>query len=258
MSSGYLIGYVVVVTANHDQAEYDPTEFPPFAVTVDMVVFTIDDDRLRVVVIEPGDGPAANRWALPGGFVRADEDIEPAAWRVLRTKTGVTGTDHLAQLGTYGAPDRDPRMRVVTVAWWAIIPDLPEPVPGRRVEEARLVDVDDVVDASFELAFDHRTIVADALDAARSEIELTAVAASFLDEQFRISDLRQVYETIWGLELEPGNFQRKVRGLKGFIEPTGHRSSESPSGRPAELFTCNDVTAKLAVPFRHPDSRSDA
>jgi len=243
------------VSSNSDSGDYDPTGFPPFAVTVDIVVFTISDDRLQIVVIEPGDGPAAQRWALPGGFVRADEDIEPAAWRVLTNKSGV-GTNRLTQLGAYGDPGRDPRMRVVTIAWWAIVPDLPAPEPGRRVEYARLVDVADIVDGMFELAFDHRHIVIDALEAARTEVEHTAVAASFLDERFRISELRRVYETIWGVELEPGNFQRKIRSLAGFVEPTGHRSTDSPTGRPAGLFTCPDTSSRLAMPFRRPGTHS--
>lgn len=241
-----------------DADEYDPRGFPPFAVTVDVVVFTIRNDRLQLVVVQPAEGPAKLKWALPGGFVNANEDIKPAAQRVLMSKTSVeSGPTHLAQLGAYGDPERDPRMRVVTIGWWAIIPDLPEPEPGTHVENAKLVDVSAVVNGDIVLAFDHRQIVIDALEAARSEIEETTVAASFLDDHFRISDLRRVYETIWGVQLEPGNFQRKVRGLKGFVEATGERLSESPSGRPAELFSHPSVTEPLSAPFWRPEPSTD-
>lgn len=237
--------------------DYDPRDYPPFAVTVDIVVFTIRDDRLQLVLIKRDEAPFKGAWALPGGFVLHDEDLDVAARRELREETRLRlDPTHLAQLKTYGRPGRDPRMRIVTVAWWAIVPGLADPRPGTDAVATRWGDVNGAAQGEIELAFDHRQIVIDALEAARSEIEQTALAASFLSERFRISELRRVYETIWGTKLEPGNFQRKVRGLDGFIEPANAGLSEGSDGRPAELFECPDTGANLAAPFRRPLLRS--
>ncbi len=239
------------MTGSTGVEEYDPSAFPRFAVTVDMVVFTIRDDRLQLVLIQRGTPPFEHAWALPGGFVHPDEDLEDAARRELVEESGVeTGLVHLAQLGTYGAPGRDPRMRVVTVAWWAIMAAVPDPVAGSDADYADLVGVDDVVEGRVELAFDHRRIVLDALEALRHELEFSTVATSFWKDGFRISDLRRVYEIIWGVELEPGNFQRKVRSIPGFVEPTGQLSPSRESGRPAELFVSEPTVRRLSSPLR--------
>lgn len=237
---------------------YDPHAYPPFAVTVDIAVFTIRDGRLQVVLIQRGGPPFESDWALPGGFVQPDEDLEAAARRELVEETGVeSGPAYLTQLRAYGRPDRDPRMRVVTVAWWAVMRDVPPPRAGTDAAFADLVGVDDVLEGRVELAFDHHEIVVDALEALRTEIESTAVATSFLDDQFSITELRRVYETIWGTRLEPGNFQRKVRSIAGFVEPTGRRSSES-GGRPAELFAAPAAAISLGARFvRPPDGDED-
>jgi 8-oxo-dGTP diphosphatase len=231
---------------------YDPNAFPPFAVTVDIVVFTLLDDRLQMVLIQRGGPPFEKVWALPGGFVHVDEDLETAVRRELLEETGVeSGPAHLEQLGAYGTPERDPRMRVVTVAWWAIMPDLPPPEAGTDAVHADLVGVDDVLEGRVELAFDHRQIVVDAVEALREELENTTLAASFWADSFRISDLRRVYEIVWGSQLEPGNFQRKVRKIPGWLKSTGKHSASVEGGRPAELFrTAEDRILRLEAPLR--------
>ncbi|HZD23997.1 MAG TPA: NUDIX hydrolase, partial [Acidimicrobiia bacterium] len=123
---------------------YDPSAFPPFAVTADTAVLTTSDDRLMVVLVQRGKEPYAGRWALPGGFVDVDEDLEPAAIRELAEETGLRCWD-LRQLGAYGQPGRDPRMRVVTVVFWTYVDDLPEPRGDDDAAEARLWSVDDLV-----------------------------------------------------------------------------------------------------------------
>ncbi len=239
------------MTDDHGLQGYDPHEFPPFAVTVDIVVFSISGDHLKVVLIERGAPPFEGAWALPGGFVHVDEDVEAAARRELAEETGVDfEPSFLTHLAAYGKPDRDPRMRVVTIAWWAIAPRLAAPVAGSDASKAELVDVNKVVDGQIELAFDHRQIVLDALNALRDQFEDTTLATTFLDGSFRISDLRRVYEIVWGAELEPGNFQRKVRRIAGLLEPTGEKSSTESGGRPAELFRGPDEVTRIDTPLR--------
>ncbi len=126
---------------DHLIASYDPGEYPQFAVTVDIVVFTIVDDDLCVLLIQRGGPPFLGRWALPGGFVKPDEDLDQAAVRELAEETGIhQKVGLLEQFGSYGAPERDPRMRVVTIGYWAILPDLPSPTAGSDARHAERPD----------------------------------------------------------------------------------------------------------------------
>lgn len=241
-----------------DLTDYDPTAFPPFAVTVDIVVFTIRGDQLQVLLVERAEPPFKGDWALPGGFVRMDEGLADAARRELAEETGIeAGPRHLAELGAYGDPNRDPRMRVVTNAWWAIMPHMNEPTGGSDAALADLVDVDDVLKDRVSLAFDHQQILTDALEKLRSELETTTLASSFWTDEFRISDLRRVYEIVWGRELDPGNFHRKVTKIQGWLEPTGNRSAGSAGGRPAELFRSAAAIRPLDVPLRREQVHRD-
>lgn len=144
-------------------AEYDSTAYPPFAVTADVAVFTQRQGQLYVLLIERGTDPYQGRWALPGGFVDPDEDLRDAATRELAEETGITA-DGLEQLGAYGAPDRDPRMRVVAVAYWAMVSDLEDPVGGDDAADAFLVPVEEALSNPSRLAFDHHQILTDAVE----------------------------------------------------------------------------------------------
>lgn len=228
---------------------YDPKAYPPFAVAVDIVVFTIEDGALQVALIERGEEPHKGSLALPGGFVRPDEDLIDAAVRELEEETGLLAP-HLEQLGAYGHPDRDPRMRVVTVAHWAIVAHLPSPIAGTDAAAARLVPVAEVLADPTRLRFDHHTILSDALDQAHDALENTTVATEFCDTEFTIAELRMVYEAVWGIMLDPGNFQNKVTGVEGFLIPTGHRQ-EGARGRPPELFRAGPAEV-IDPPFRRP------
>ncbi|WP_223830259.1 NUDIX hydrolase [Nocardiopsis quinghaiensis] len=208
----------------------------PVSVTVDLVIFTVRGDALQVLLVERGKAPFLGRSALPGGYVRPDEGLDGAALRELREETGLDGrTLHLAQLGAYGDPGRDPRGRVITVAYLALGPDLPVPVAGTDAADAVWVPADRALDPGFGLSFDHGRILADAVESARSQLEYTTVAVSFCREPFTISDLRRVYEVIWGIALDPSNFRRKVTRTAGFVEPTGERRA-AEAGRPAALY----------------------
>ena len=235
-------------------SDYDPHAFPPFAVTVDIVVMTIIENDLRVLLIRRAVPPFRDSWALPGGFVRPDEDIDTAAARELAEETSINQEPgHLEQFGTYGHPDRDPRMRVVSVGYWAIVPDLPAPKGGSDAAYAELVPVAELESGRIRLAFDHDRIVADAIARARSSLEDTTSATHFCPPEFTISDLRRVYDAVWDSKLDPGNFQRKVKQTVGFLKPLKQTTrSGDKGGRPAALWT-RGPAEKLSPPLTRPD-----
>lgn len=197
--------------------DYNPRDYPPVAVTVDVALFAIRRDVLYILLIQRGVEPFAGAWALPGGFVQPGEDLDAAAARELAEETRVTeGAIYLEQLRSYGSPERDPRMRVVTVAYWGACASLPAPLGRSDAAHAEFVRVSQLEDGEIELAFDHEAIVRDALERVRAKLEYTALAARFCPSEFTISELRNVYETVWNTKLDPGNFQRKVRENRSF------------------------------------------
>lgn len=219
------------------------TEYPPMAVTVDLVVLTVRDDALQALTIRRGESPYLGQWALPGGFVRADEDLQDAAARELLEETGLSADHfHLEQLGSYGAPDRDPRMRVVTVAYIALAAHLPTPTAGSDAAEARWQLVTDLLGRRRDLAFDHSQILRDGVERARAKLEYTPLAAAFCAAEFTISELRHVYEVVWGTKLDPRNFHRKVTKTDGFVEPTD-RTTTRDGGRPARLYRVGTIAS---------------
>jgi 8-oxo-dGTP diphosphatase len=251
-------------------ASYDPRAYDPIAVTVDVVTLTIRDGGLHVLLVQRGHPPHEGQWALPGGFVRASsEDLPEAAVRELSDETGEhLGKAHLEQLGTYGAPGRDPRMRVISVAYLVFAPELPEPRAGSDAAAAAWVDVGSLgltdggtgqrSGTTRKLAFDHAVILADGLERARSKLEYTPLATSFVTEPFTISELRMVYETVWGEPLHAGNFHRKVLSVPGFVEGTGSTTQTGgPRGGPrARLYRRGD--ARLLHPALLRPGREDA
>ena len=228
--------------------QYSPQDHPPFAVTVDLVVLTIRDGDLQVLLVKRGENPHKGAWALPGGFVRENENLDAAAARELMEETRVSADQfHLEQLGSYGEPDRDPRMRVVTIAYWAICGSLLEPVGGGDAAAASLRPVSRIEkeNSSIELAFDHRRILDDALERTRSKLEYTALAARFCAPEFTISELRTVYETVWNTVIDPGNFQHRMRKSRAFKMVVKRRlaKGDAPApGRPPSLWTVRDST----------------
>jgi 8-oxo-dGTP diphosphatase len=221
---------------------YDPRAFPPFAVTVDVVLLTVREGVLTVLLVERDTHPFRGRLALPGGFVQPDEDLDTAAVRRLEQETGVRrDVAHVEQLGAFGDPDRDPRMRVVSVSYLVFAPDLPAPTPGVGASWVAWVPVKAVEPA--RLAFDHATVLAAGVERARAKLEYSPVATAFCGEEFTIADLRRVYEAVWGVALDPRNFHRKTSGTPGFLVPVGRDSAPGPGGgRPAALYRRGDAT----------------
>lgn len=211
------------------------------SIAVDLVIFTVRDGALQVLLIRRGKEPFVGGLALPGGFVRDGEGLDAAAGRELFEETGVDSVRlHLEQLRTYGEPDRDPRGRVISVAYLALVPDLPLPVAGTDAAAALLMPAKEAVSA--ELAFDHEEILRDGLERARSKLEYSTVATAFCSEPFTVAELRHVYEVVWDMKLEPSNFHRKVTRIQDFLVPTGgHRSLDL--GRPAALYRRGGATA---------------
>ena len=237
---------------------YDPSRYPALAVTVDVVALTIRDNRLCVLLVERGAPPYAGHRALPGGFVK-EETLDVAAMRELGEETGLTpgegdlGRVHLEQLKTYGDPGRDPRMRIVSVAYLAFAPQLPEPTAGSDAARAYWVPVDEAKD----LAFDHDAILADGLERARAKLEYTPLATAFTNAEFTIGELRQVYAAVWGEDLHAGNFHRKVLSVPGFVESTGATTARGGErgGPRAKLYRAGD--ARLLHPALLRPTRED-
>jgi 8-oxo-dGTP diphosphatase len=233
-----------------------------------VVALTIRDGELNVLLVRRGVPPFAGQWALPGGFVRAGtgpdksdgaEDLDTAAVRELAEETGQRlGRIHLEQLGSYGAPDRDPRMRVISVAYLVFAPELADPgtqpQPGSDAAEAAWFPVAGV----RELAFDHAQILADGLERARAKLEYTPLATAFTGDEFTIAELRAVYETVWGERLHAGNFHRKVLSVPGFVASTGESTQTGgPRGGPrSRLYRRGD--AQLLHPALLRPGREDA
>jgi 8-oxo-dGTP diphosphatase len=206
------------------------------AVAVDVALLTIREARLRLLLVEPDTPQLAGQWALPGRRVRDDESLDDTAHRALRELAGITAPGaHLEQLRTYGDPSRDPRGRVVSVAYLALTPTTADP-PSER--PARLFDVADLGSPSGPtLAYDHDRIVPDAIERARSKLEYTALATAFVAEPFTLAELRHVYEAVWGVELDAANFRRKVVSTTDFVVAAEGMAKPGPGGgRPAQLY----------------------
>jgi 8-oxo-dGTP diphosphatase len=216
---------------------YDPSEFPAFAITVDVVVLTMAKGRLQVLLVQRGVDPFAGMWAIPGGFKRPEETLDEAARRELHEETGVDGSALLRQFGAYGDPDRDPRMNVVTVAYVAVIRDIGTPAASTDAAAAALIPVDEVVSGDVVLAFDHAAILGDAVDRVRTDLELTGTATAFLPPAFTLAELRSVYEAVWNVRFDAANFRKRVLAEDGWVIPTGRRAQPGAAGgKPAELF----------------------
>lgn len=214
--------------------------YPHPAVTTDIVVFTIRHGQLKVLLIRRAEEPYLGQWALPGGFVLIDESLDAAARRELREETGVDGV-YLEQLYTFGAPDRDPRERVITVAYYALIPS--DRLRIRAATDAEAVGWFGMAELPG-LAFDHRRILELAYERLKAKLDYSTIAFQFMPKEFTLTELQAVYELILGEILDKRNFRKRILTLN-LIEETGATRREG-AHRPAKLYRVTDPD-KVAI-----------
>jgi 8-oxo-dGTP diphosphatase len=206
-------------------------EWPRPAVTVDCVVFGLGDGDLQVLLIRRALEPFAGRWALPGGFVQMTETLEEAARRELYEETGMTRV-YLEQLYTFGDADRDPRDRVITVAYYALTKQLEHQVDaGTDAAGAAWYPVAELP----QLAFDHKKIIAVALERLRGKVRWAPIGFELLPPKFTLSELQSMYEVILGASLDKRNFRKKIHSM-GLLEETEEMRRFRGRGRPARLY----------------------
>ena len=219
---------------------------PRLAVSVDLVVLTVREQRLCALMWRRDRAPYDGAWSLPGGFIQLDEDLPVAASRLMAERAGLADVRiHLEQLATYGYPDRDPRQRVVSVAYLGLAPA--QPASSRA---QGLGTPGDERAHHDRAAFDHRRILCDGMERARAKLEYTSLAAAFCPPEFTVAELRRVYEIVWGTSLDPRNFHRKVTGADRFLIPTD-RTTTRDGGRPARLYRRGDAR-QLRPPMLRP------
>ncbi|NJN18997.1 MAG: NUDIX hydrolase [Oscillochloris sp.] len=231
---------------------YDPSRYERPSVTVDVVIFTLIDRELHVLLVQRRRWPYEGYWAIPGGFINMDESLEQAARRELEEETGVRDV-YLEQLFTFGDVERDPRTRVISVAYIAVV----------RAESQQVRVSDESTDVRWfpvrtlpeQLAFDHEQILGFAISRLRSKLEYTTLAFQLLPELFSILELKHIYEQILGEKLDKGNFYRKIKE-SGLLEET--TQIREGRGRPTRLwrFRHNRAGDKQFV-FRWREDRLD-
>jgi 8-oxo-dGTP diphosphatase len=204
--------------------------YPHPAVTTDIVIFTILEERLKLLLIQRGNAPFRGFWSLPGGFVEPDESLDACAARELEEETGVAGV-YLEQLYTFGVPDRDPRERVISVAYYALVPA--DSVRIRAASDASQVGWFDLGELP-PLAFDHEEIVALGQSRLKAKLSYSTIAFQFMPDRFTLGDLQRVYETILGEKLDKRNFRKWMQQL-GRIMETGELRRNG-GRRPARLY----------------------
>ena len=209
-------------------------EYPHPAVTTDVVIFTIRQNQLKVLLIKRAQGPFRGGWALPGGFVGLDESLEDGARRELAEETGVSAV-YLEQLYTFGDPGRDPRERVITVAYFALIPS--DKIELRAASDAEGVSWFGLRELPA-LAFDHDDILKMAHERLVAKFDYSTIAFQFMPPSFTLTELQSVYEMILGEAIDKRNFRKRILGLD-MIRPTGREKREGPH-RPAKLYRITD------------------
>jgi 8-oxo-dGTP diphosphatase len=238
-------------TMSENAETYDPSRYDRPSVTVDVVIFTLQNGELNVLLVQRKRWPFEGRWAIPGGFININETLEQAARRELEEETGVRDI-YLEQLYTFGNPRRDPRTRVISVAYIALVSADTQTL--RVSDESTDVRWFPVSRLPGPLAFDHDHILATALDRLRSKLEYTTLAFQLLPEVFSILELKHIYEMIWGESIDKGNFYRKIKDAN-ILEDTGMR--REGRGRPTTLYRFRRERGDKQFVFRWREDRGD-
>ena len=248
-------------------------EIKTHEITVDIVILTIKDDALQVLLVKRNNEPFKDKWAIPGGYVRMSENLDEAAMRVLKEKTNVDNI-YLEQLCTVSEPDRDPRMRVISVAYMALINQRDaQPVAGDDAADAQWFEIEcgedgevllkngsEVLSYHYErrltqngsigmysefvagegkgLAFDHAQLIHTGLCRLRNKAEYTPILFGLMDSEFTLPELQKLYETVLGKSLYKANFRT---GIKKYVEPVGRKKENSGLGRSPELYRYKGV-----------------
>ena len=234
---------------NGDEAfleAYDPTRYPRPSVAVDVALLTIREGTLWTIVTRRTERPSRGRWALPGVFVGLDEALDAAAARALGTKVGLSGV-FTEQLYTFGDPRRDPRTRVISVAYYALVEPTALEASARHPDTFRArvrvpwpgetggpVDIVDDDDAALPVAFDHADILGTAVKRIRGKLDYAPIGFELLPARFSLRDLRLVHEAVLGRRLNKDSFRRRVLD-RGLVVPTGERAA-GVGHRPPELY----------------------
>jgi len=217
--------------AKETKENYDVTKYDRPSVTVDIILFTIKDDDLKVLLVKRGHWPEEGKWAIPGGFIKLSESLEETARRELKEETGLQNV-YMEQLYTFGKPKRDPRTRVLTVVYFALVDEVQfkDKKPQKReILDSKLFSMTDLP----ELAFDHKKILGYALQRLRYKLEYTAVGLELLPDYFTLTELQKMYEVILSEELDKRNFRKKIAAL-GILEETNQM--REGAHRPARLY----------------------
>ncbi len=216
--------------------KYDSSIYEKLSVAVDLLVFTIENDALKILMVERSEEPFANMPALPGVFVGINETLDEAAVRGIREEAGLENI-YFEQLYSFGEVERDPRMRIISVAYMALVPiDKLNFHAGQRTLSAKLVDVKELLESDEKVAFDHKKIIEYGRWRLANKVEYTKIAFHLVGEEFTLPNLQKVYEILLGKSLYKANFRKKIAPM---IEETD-RSTSGDAHRPSKLYRLKD------------------
>ncbi len=213
-------------------ASYNANDYERPSVAADLLVFTVEDDKLKIVLVRRGEHPYKGKLSLPGVFVGMKETLDEAAQRGITEETGIKDI-YFEQLYTWGDVNRDPRMRIISVSYLSLTPrEKLNLAAGKRTVSAELYDVDELLASSEELAFDHRKIIEYGRERIKNKVEYSKIAFELVNEEFTLPELQRVYEIILGKKLYKTGFRRIVSSM---VEETG-RMTSGDAHRPSKFY----------------------
>lgn len=212
--------------------KYNSSKYDKPSVAVDILIFTIEDHQLKVILIKRSEMPYKDVWALPGVFVKINETLEEAAYRGIKEKIGDCNV-YLEQLFTWGDVDRDPRMRIISVSYMALVSsEKLKIMKSHNGSEIFLCSVNELLDSDIPLAFDHLTMIKYGMERIKNKVEYSAIAFEFVGEEFTLPQLQNIYEILLNKTLYKANFRKKIIGM---IEET-NRMTEKTAHRPSKYY----------------------